>query len=299
MTKWFDHLMVRWPDSWRLSYNGNLCKASAAPQPALAKFQKANMHIPDGYLSPSTCAVLYGAAAPFWYTALQRVKKSSCDAPGALAVGDGGAFLCHHDVQPALARRHHGARRGRGDRHHYPGAVGFDSCHFHCPGDSGRLLWRRRHHHARRQLLQHGDCGIAGGVCGLPPGGGTRGSYLFAQGGGRRPGGLHGHQCLGVLRRGGIWDSASLLQGPERRAALRSLPFKHRHSRHDDRPLNVCRPRGAGTLRGSGGLFPANQPCASEAHGARQLGRRARRLRARKAKACGEPCARCGLGWPC
>jgi cobalt/nickel transport system permease protein len=34
------------------------------------------MHIPDGYLSPATCAVLYGAAAPFWYTALQRVKKS-------------------------------------------------------------------------------------------------------------------------------------------------------------------------------------------------------------------------------
>ncbi len=34
------------------------------------------MHIPDGYLSPSTCAVLYGAAAPFWYVALQRVKKS-------------------------------------------------------------------------------------------------------------------------------------------------------------------------------------------------------------------------------
>jgi cobalt/nickel transport system permease protein len=34
------------------------------------------MHIPDGYLSPSTCAVLYAAAAPFWYTALQRVKKA-------------------------------------------------------------------------------------------------------------------------------------------------------------------------------------------------------------------------------
>jgi len=33
------------------------------------------MHIPDGYLSPSTCAVLYGAAAPFWYIALQRLKK--------------------------------------------------------------------------------------------------------------------------------------------------------------------------------------------------------------------------------
>ena len=34
------------------------------------------MHIPDGYLSPTTCAVLYGAAAPFWYAALQRVKKN-------------------------------------------------------------------------------------------------------------------------------------------------------------------------------------------------------------------------------
>src|SRR3984893_9142068 len=33
------------------------------------------MHIPDGYLSPSTCAVLYGAAMPFWYMAFARVKR--------------------------------------------------------------------------------------------------------------------------------------------------------------------------------------------------------------------------------
>jgi cobalt/nickel transport system permease protein len=33
------------------------------------------MHIPDGYLSPSTCAVLYGAATPFWYSAFARVKR--------------------------------------------------------------------------------------------------------------------------------------------------------------------------------------------------------------------------------
>ena len=32
------------------------------------------MHVPDGYLSPSTCAVLYAAAVPFWTTALRRVK---------------------------------------------------------------------------------------------------------------------------------------------------------------------------------------------------------------------------------
>ena len=33
------------------------------------------MHIPDGYLSPITCAVLYAAAAPFWAIALNRLKK--------------------------------------------------------------------------------------------------------------------------------------------------------------------------------------------------------------------------------
>ena len=33
------------------------------------------MHIPDGYLSPSTCAVLYGTAIPFWYVAFARVQR--------------------------------------------------------------------------------------------------------------------------------------------------------------------------------------------------------------------------------
>jgi len=33
------------------------------------------MHIPDGYLSPSTCAVLYAGATPFWVIALRRVRR--------------------------------------------------------------------------------------------------------------------------------------------------------------------------------------------------------------------------------
>ncbi|RKS75222.1 cobalt/nickel transport system permease protein [Motilibacter peucedani] len=33
------------------------------------------MHIPDGYLSPQTCAVGYAVAAPVWYLASQRVTK--------------------------------------------------------------------------------------------------------------------------------------------------------------------------------------------------------------------------------
>jgi cobalt/nickel transport system permease protein len=32
------------------------------------------MHIPDGYLSPSTSIVMYAAVAPFWVRALQRVR---------------------------------------------------------------------------------------------------------------------------------------------------------------------------------------------------------------------------------
>jgi cobalt/nickel transport system permease protein len=33
------------------------------------------MHIPDGYLSPSTCAVLYAGSTPFWYVSLQKMKR--------------------------------------------------------------------------------------------------------------------------------------------------------------------------------------------------------------------------------
>ena len=33
------------------------------------------MHIPDGYLSPSTCAVLYAGAAAGWYSALKRLQR--------------------------------------------------------------------------------------------------------------------------------------------------------------------------------------------------------------------------------
>jgi cobalt/nickel transport system permease protein len=33
------------------------------------------VHIPDGYLSPETCAVMYGATAPFWVVAARRVRR--------------------------------------------------------------------------------------------------------------------------------------------------------------------------------------------------------------------------------
>ena len=34
-----------------------------------------DMHIPDGYLSPATCAALYASSAPFWYVSLRRLKR--------------------------------------------------------------------------------------------------------------------------------------------------------------------------------------------------------------------------------
>jgi cobalt/nickel transport system permease protein len=34
-----------------------------------------DVHIPDGYLSPQTCAVMYGAAVPFWLAGARRLRK--------------------------------------------------------------------------------------------------------------------------------------------------------------------------------------------------------------------------------
>jgi cobalt/nickel transport system permease protein len=33
------------------------------------------MHIPDGYLSPATCATLYSGSAPFWWVSLRRMQR--------------------------------------------------------------------------------------------------------------------------------------------------------------------------------------------------------------------------------
>jgi cobalt/nickel transport system permease protein len=42
----------------------------------VAFFCPHRMHIPDGYLSPATCAALYAGAAPFWVVALRRVQAT-------------------------------------------------------------------------------------------------------------------------------------------------------------------------------------------------------------------------------
>ncbi|MGA3210096.1 MAG: cobalt transporter CbiM [Terriglobales bacterium] len=42
---------------------------------ASRRIRSAAVHIPDGYLSPATCAALYGGAIPFWYASLRRLRQ--------------------------------------------------------------------------------------------------------------------------------------------------------------------------------------------------------------------------------
>jgi cobalt/nickel transport system permease protein len=52
------------------------------------------MHIPDGYLSPQTCGVMYGVMVPVWATAVRKVKKVVKDRHAPLmALGAAYAFL--------------------------------------------------------------------------------------------------------------------------------------------------------------------------------------------------------------
>lgn len=49
------------------------------------------MHIPDNYLSPSTCAVMFAAMTPIWYYSVQKVKKTVTQDKIPL-IGIGAAF---------------------------------------------------------------------------------------------------------------------------------------------------------------------------------------------------------------
>lgn len=54
---------------------GFLASTAAVPDACARCVMEALMHIPDGYLSPATCAVAFAAAAPFWAIASRRVGQ--------------------------------------------------------------------------------------------------------------------------------------------------------------------------------------------------------------------------------
>ena len=49
------------------------------------------MHIPDNYLSPSTCATLFVAMTPIWYYFIRKINKT-LSADKIPLIGIGGAF---------------------------------------------------------------------------------------------------------------------------------------------------------------------------------------------------------------
>jgi cobalt/nickel transport system permease protein len=53
-----------------------LAGTAAACRAQVVPIADSHMHVPDGYLSPATCAALYAGVAPFWYVALRRLRRA-------------------------------------------------------------------------------------------------------------------------------------------------------------------------------------------------------------------------------
>ena len=224
------------------------------------------MHIPDGYLSPSTCAALYAASAPFWYVALRRLKRLlTTRLIPLLSVFAAFSFLVMMFNLPLP-----GGTTGH--------AVGVAIAAIILGPWASILAISIA---LLIQALFFGDGGITtlGANCFNMAIVGSLVAYLVyrllagraaitllaaSRGGGI--GGLRSDQRLRVLCGRRVWHSAAAFQGPERRALVCPLPFEHRHSRHDDWTLDLCRTCRVGLVGRSGGLFPARQSFLAEAH---------------------------------
>ena len=106
------------------------------------------MHIPDGYLSPSTCAVLYAAAIAGWYSALKRLKRMLLSRVVPLiSVFAAFSFVVMMFNLP-LPGGTTGHALGVTISAIVLGSVRGDSRHLHRARDPGPVLRRRRHQHA-------------------------------------------------------------------------------------------------------------------------------------------------------
>ena len=110
------------------------------------------MHIPDGYLSPITSAIMFLLVLPFWVSGIRKLRKGMNAQRTADRVA-GRILIRHHHVQHSHSRGNNRPRVGRspGGPHSGPGSR--RDRNFHRPHHSGVFLRRRRHPGARRQLL--------------------------------------------------------------------------------------------------------------------------------------------------
>ncbi len=231
------------------------------------------MHIPDGYLSPSTCAAAYAAAVPFWYVAAERVKR-----------------LLHTRMVPLLALF---------------SAFSFVIMMFNLPlpgGTTGHAVgmgiaaivlgpWASIIAASIALLIQaifFGDGGITtfgANSLNMAIIGSFVAYWTYRAVSGRSPieftaagdrgglGGLSRHQRLGPVCRGRVRPPADAVSRCGRRAALCALSPVDRHSGHDPRPLDLRRSRRTRNHRWARRLFAAGEPGDAEALGA---GRRSR-----------------------
>ena len=147
----------RWRSTIRLA---RFCTLGCKEQ----KQGAARLHIPDGYLSPSTCAVMYAASAPCWWAALRRTRRKLFGRTlPLLSLFAAFSFVTMMFNLP-LPGGTTGHAVGVGIAAIVLGPWAFAAGDFAGADDPGAVFRRRRHHHAGRELLQHGDCGL---VCRL------------------------------------------------------------------------------------------------------------------------------------
>ena len=114
------------------------------------------MHIPDGYLSPLTCLIMFLLVLPFWVIGLRKIRqKMSARSVPLIALLAAFSFVIMMFNVP-LPGGTTGHAVGGGAGGHHPGAGGRDHRHLHRADHPGLFLRRRRHPGHRRQLLQHG-----------------------------------------------------------------------------------------------------------------------------------------------
>ena len=105
------------------------------------------------------------STAPRYRSGMRRFRAGQAaaeHAPGTAVGGRQRVLLCHHDVQRSPAGRDYRARGGSGSCDRRAGPVGIHALGVDRVADPGGVFWRRRNHHLRRELFQHGDCRVAG-----------------------------------------------------------------------------------------------------------------------------------------
>src|SRR5271157_1726212 len=152
-----------------------------------------------------------------------------------------GVRLRSDDVQPAASRRHD-RPRNRGDHcRHRARSVWRDSGYLDRTRDSGAILRRWRNHHPGRELLQHGDCGLAGRLCKLPAD--CRGCEhrLETKNRGSRNRRLSRRERCCFRCRDRVRNSALAISRCPWNTAVRAISLQGRTYRNDDRPFDVRR----------------------------------------------------------